>query len=263
MPYFLLYAAIAGLSLTLVTGPLGALVLWRKMAYFGDTLAHGAMLGVAIGVAFKLNLNLAIILCCLFLAGALTLLQQTSKLALDTLLGILAPSSLALSLVLLSFMPNIQADLLLAYLFGDLLAITKTEVWLISASSLLVLILVVCFWRNLLNFCIDADLAKAEGLNIARLQLGLMLLIALVIAIAMKVVGVLLITALLVIPAACAKNLSKTPEQMAIAASVIGNICVIVGLWLSWHFDTPAGPSVVTAASGIFFLSLIFKLLKK
>jgi len=260
MPSFMLYALIAGISLTSVTGALGSIVLWRKMAYFGDTLAHASMLGVALGVLLKINLNLAIILCCLFIALVLAIFKHSSKLPFDSILGILSPASLALSLVLLSFMADVRIDVVFGYLFGDLLAITKTELIIISISCALVLLLIVYFWHKFLAICIDEQLAKAEGLAVNKLQLILMLLIALIIALSMKAVGVLLITALLIIPPASAKNLAKTPEQMAILASIIGYCCIGLGLLMSWYFDTPAGPSVVTCAFSIFLLSLVIKL---
>jgi len=263
MPDFMIFALIAGISLTLVAGPLGSLVLWRKMAYFGDTLSHAAMLGIAGGVLLQLNLHLAILCCCLLCAAVLALIQPKSQLAFDTLLGILSPSALALSLVMLSFMPDIRADMLIGYLFGDLLAITKNEVVLISICASLVLIMIISLWNKLIAVCIDRELAQAEGLAISHLQLILMLLIAVIIAVAMKVVGVLLITALLVIPAATAKNFSKTPEQMAVLASIIGNLCVGLGLITSWYFDTPAGPSVVSCAFAIFVMSLSFKIIQR
>jgi len=260
MPSFMLYALIAGLSLTSVTGALGSLVLWRKMAYFGDTLSHASMLGIALGVLFNINLNIAIILCCLIIALVLAMFKNSSKLPFDSILGILSPSSLALSLVLLSFMPDIRIDVLFGYLFGDLLAINKFEVIIIGISCLIVLMFIIFYWRKFLAICIDEQLAKAEGLHVNKLQLILMLLIALIIALAMKAVGVLLITALLIIPAASAKNLAKNPEQMAVLASVIGYFCIGLGLLMSWYYDTPAGPSVVTSAFGIFLISLIVKL---
>ena len=186
-------------------------------------------------------------------------MQQQQSLAADTLLGIMAHSSLAVGLVTLSFMPSVRVDLM-GYLFGDLLAVSFNEVLLIVLGSILVLGLLGYFWRNLLALTVDEELAKVEGLPVTQLRLVLMLLIAVVIAVAMKVVGVLLITSLLIIPAATAQKLARSPEQMALMASVIGVFSVLGGLSMSWHLDTPAGPSIVVCAALCFVLSLLIRL---
>lgn len=255
MPDFLLNALLAGLALALVAGPLGSFVVWRRMAYFGDTLAHAALLGVAVGLLLDVSPTLAVIVGCVLLAVLLVTLQQRQPLAADTLLGILAPSTLSLGLVVLSFNREVRIDLL-GYLFGDLLAIGPSDLMWIVAGSALVLACLLALWRQLLAVTVHEELAQVEGLPVAGLRLALVLLIALVIAVAMKIVGVLLITSLLIIPAAAAQRHSRTPEQMAIGASLLGMLAVGGGLSLSWFEDTPAGPSVVVCAASLFLLSL-------
>ena len=254
MADFLIYALVSGIALALVAGPLGSFVVWRRMAYFGDTLSHSALFGVALGLLFEVSPSLMVLAVCLLLALFMVLIQQKQPLASDTLLGIMAHSSLAVGLVTLSFMPNVRVDLM-GYLFGDLLAISTTEMQLMVAGSLVVLALLAYFWRSLLALTVDEELARVEGLPVAGLRLVLMLLIALVIAVAMKVVGVLLITSLLIIPAASAQKHAKSPEQMALIASLIGVGSVLGGLWMSWNLDTPAGPSIVVCAAACFILS--------
>jgi zinc transport system permease protein len=255
MPDFLLNALLAGLTLALVAGPLGSFVVWRRMAYFGDTLAHAALLGLALGLLLEINPTLAVTFGCLLLAVLLVRLQQRQPLAADTLLGILAPTSLALGLVVLSFMRDVRIDLM-GYLFGDLLAVSSTDLlWIIGGSALVLLALVI-LWRPLLAITVHEELARVEGLPVAALRMALMLLIAIVIAVAMKIVGVLLITSLLIIPAAAAQRHARTPEQMAIGASLLGLLAVSAGLALSWFKDTPAGPSIVVCAAAGFALSL-------
>ncbi|HHJ4328330.1 TPA: zinc ABC transporter permease subunit ZnuB [Klebsiella pneumoniae] len=255
MPDFLFYALLAGLALALVAGPLGAFVVWRRLAYFGETLSHAALLGVALGVLLELDPTLAAAFACLLLALLLSLLQGRLKLAADSLLGILAPSTLALGLVLLSLMDNVRVDLL-GYLFGDLLAVGPADLpWLLGGCAL-VLGALLLLWRPLLAICVHEELARVEGLPVAALRLALMLLIALLVALAMKIVGVLLITALLIIPAATAQRHARSPEQMAIAASALGMLAVLGGLALSWYRDTPAGPSIVLCAGLLFLLGL-------
>ena len=253
MADFLLNALLAGLALALVAGPLGSFVVWRRMAYFGETLSHAALLGVALGLWLAISPTLAVIAGCLLLALALLALQGRQTLATDTLLGILAPTTLALGLVTMSLL-EVRVDLM-AYLFGDLLAISRDDLSWVLGGSALVLLTLVPLWRPLLAITVHEELARVEGLPVAGLRLALMLLIALVIALAMKIVGVLLITSLLIIPAAAAQRHARTPEQMAIGASLIGLLAVSAGLSLSWFQDTPAGPSIVVSAAALFLLS--------
>ncbi len=256
MPDFLLHALLAGLALALVAGPLGSFVVWRRMAYFGDTLSHSALLGVALGLLLDISPTLAVTLGCVLLAVLLVTLQQRQPLASDTLLGILAHSSLSLGLVTLSFMPEVRIDLM-SYLFGDLLAVSRSDLYWILAGSAAVLLALALLWRPLLAITVHEELARVEGLPVAAIRLGLMLLIAVVIAVAMKIVGVLLITSLLIIPAAAAQRHARTPEQMAGGASVLGLLAVCGGLTLSWFKDTPAGPSIVVCAAALFLLSFV------
>ena len=251
---FLLPALAAGIGIAILAGPLGSFVVWRKMAYFGDTLSHASLLGIALGFLFDINLNLALIICCLVLAVILVGLQKQKYVATDTLLGILAHSALSLGLVAVSFLDHVRIDLM-AYLFGDLLAVTTTDLLWIYGGGLLVLIALFSLWRPLLSMTINEDMAQVEGVNVDLMRLLLMLMVGMVIAVAMKFVGALIITSLLIIPAATARRFSHSPEFMAGLASAIGAVAVVIGLAMSWHYDTPAGPSVVVAAAGMFMLS--------
>ncbi|MGI1670746.1 MAG: zinc ABC transporter permease subunit ZnuB [Neptuniibacter sp.] len=252
MADFLLFALLGGLGVALVAGPLGSFVVWRRMAYFGDTLAHSALLGVSIGFLMDINLNLAVIICCVGLSLALVAMQKQRLVATDTLLGIMAHSALSLGLVAVAVL-DIRVDLM-AYLFGDLLAIGTEDLLWIYLGGALVLLLLKLLWQPLLAITINEDLAQVEGVNVPLIRLILMLLIAVVIAIAMKIVGLLLITSLLIIPAASARRLARTPEQMAFGAAAVGCLSVLGGLTLSWHFDTPTGPSVVVMSLCLFIL---------
>ncbi|WP_091812588.1 zinc ABC transporter permease subunit ZnuB [Marinobacter mobilis] len=247
-------ALIGGLGVALVAGPLGCFVVWRRMAYFGDTLAHSALLGIALGFLFQLPLNLAIAGTCVSLAVVLVMLARSRTLATDTLLGILAHSALAIGLVTLSFMPEVRIDLS-GYLFGDLLAISRDDLAWIYGGAAVILVLLQRLWRGLLMATIHEELARVEGFPVERLRLVLMLMFSLVIAVAMKIVGVLLITALLIIPAATARRLATTPERMVLLAMGIGMVAISGGLGLSWFADSPAGPSVVVAAFTMFLLT--------
>ncbi len=253
MADFLFRALLGGVGVALIAGPLGSFMVWRRMAYFGDTLAHSALLGIALGILFDINLNLAVVLCCALLALLLVSLQRQRFIATDTLLGIMAHSSLSLGLVAVSFLPDVRVDLM-SYLFGDLLAISREDLVWIYGGGVLVVALLVSLWTPLLAYTVNEDLARVEGVPVNLVRLALMLLVAIVIAVAMKIVGVLLITSLLIIPAAAARRLSHTPEQMALFASLIGCVAVCLGLFGSYQWDTPAGPSVVVSAALLFTL---------
>ncbi|HET8800297.1 MAG TPA: iron chelate uptake ABC transporter family permease subunit [Marinobacter sp.] len=246
-------ALIGGLGVALVAGPLGCFVVWRRMAYFGDTLAHSALLGITLSFLISVPLNVGVIVICVVLAVALMVFARSRTLATDTVLGILSHSALAIGLVTLSFMPNVRVDLT-GLLFGDLLAMNRNDLIWIYGGAVLILALLATLWRGLLMSTIHEELARVEGIPVERLRLVLMLMLSLVIAVAMKMVGVLLITALLIIPAATARRLARTPEQMVFLAMGFGFVAVSGGLSLSWTLDSPAGPSVVVTAFLTFLL---------
>ncbi|WP_299687139.1 zinc ABC transporter permease subunit ZnuB [uncultured Vibrio sp.] len=255
---FLLPSILAGLGIALIAGPLGSFVVWRKMAYFGDTLAHASLMGLALGFLFNINLYFALLICCLMLAVLLVTLQKQKLVATDTLLGILAHSALSLGLVAVSFLDNVRIDLM-SYLFGDLLAVSPTDLVFIYAGAAVIGLVLAIFWRPLLSTTVNEDLAAVDGINIDLMRLILMLLVGIVIAVGMKFVGALIMTSLLIIPAATARKFANTPEQMAFLASIIGSLAVCGGLSLSWFYDTPAGPSVVISATAMFMLSQMVK----
>ena len=253
MTDLLLNALFAGLLLAVLCGPLGALVTWQRMAHYGDTLAHSALLGLALGLALQVNLQYSVLITCLLIASILFALQWWRDIALDSLLGILSHSSLALGLVCLSFLDGQQLDLN-AFLFGDLLAIVRDDLISLSIICTLVIALLMRYWPALVAITAHAELAEIEGLPVKRLRLLLMLMVAATVAVAMKIVGVLLITAMLIIPASAAGRFARSPEQAAALAMLCGAIAVISGLAGAWYWDTPAGPSIVLGAGGLFVL---------
>ncbi len=248
-------AIVAGIGLAFVTGPLGCFVVWRRMAYFGDTMAHSALLGVAISILLSINMTLGVFAVAAMVAGALLLLQRQNTLSTDALLGILSHSSLAVGLVLVGFLTQVRIDLM-GFLFGDILAVSMDDIVIIYAGGAAILALLAFNWRPLLAATVSPELAEAEGLNPEISRILLMLLMASVIAIAMKLVGVLLITSLLIIPAATARRLSPTPEIMALVAAGLGAASVVGGLYGSLTWDTASGPSIVVTALLIFLISL-------
>ncbi|NVK37628.1 MAG: metal ABC transporter permease [Gammaproteobacteria bacterium] len=251
---WLLDSLLAGWLLSLMSGPLGSFIVWRRMAYFGDTLAHSALLGITLGFVFEVQLNVAIVLCAVFVALILASLQRQHFIPSDTLLGLMAHTTLAAGLVTLSLVDNVRIDIN-AYLFGDLLAVDRHDLITMAIGSALVLLALSRMWKGLLAASVSEELAQVEGYQVARLRLLFMVLLAVVIAGAMKLVGVLLITALLIIPAAAARPFSYGPKQMAALATIISMLAVAMGLGLSYYFDTPAGPSIVLTSALFFLLS--------
>ena len=253
---FLVRAGLAGLGLACATGPLGSLVVWRRMAYFGDATAHAAILGVALALATGLPVVAGTLVVALAMAVTVATLAARGW-AMDTTLGVLAHAALALGLVAVSFLPSVRGDLS-ALLFGDILAVSRGDLALIWGGSALVVGLLKWRWQALVTATVSEDLAHASGLNPDRERLVLTLALAVVVALALKIVGALLIAAMLIIPAAAARGLARSPEAMALLAVVIGAGASLLGLQLSLWQDTPAGPSIIVAAAAIFALSVVF-----
>ncbi|MGI9509351.1 MAG: metal ABC transporter permease [Geminicoccaceae bacterium] len=247
---FLVRALLAGIGVALIAGPLGCFVVWRRMAYFGDASAHAALLGVALALASELPVLIGVLVVTLSMAAG-TAALASGRYAMDTVLGVAAHAALAAGLVALALIDDIRVDLM-AYLFGDILAVSVTDVAVIWGGTLAVGLLLPFFWRPLLNATLNEELAFAEGSHPGRYRLLLGLLLAFLIALAMKIVGVLLITAMLIIPAAAARPLARTPESMAVLAAAIGSVAVVAGLRASLTFDTPTGPSIAVAATAGF-----------
>ena len=253
---FFIRAVVGGTGVALLAGPLGCFIVWRRLAYFGDTLSHSALLGVAMALLLNMNITLTVFVISVAVSMLLILLQRRASLSSDALLGLLAHATLAVGLVVLAFMTWVRVDLM-GFLFGDILAITAGDIAIIWGGGLVVLTLVSFIWKPLLASTVSYEIAVAEGLRPDLANFLFMVLMAGVIAISMKIVGVLLITALLIIPAATARRFSGNPEIMAVMASILGAASVWLGLEGSLKWDTPAGPSIVVAALAFFIISVL------
>ena len=253
---FFVRALLAGIGLALVTGPAGCFVVWRRLAYFGETIAHSALLGVALAILAGINLVIGIFVTASAVVLVMFYLERRDTLPTDTLLGLLAHGGLALGLVILSFFPNMRLDLQ-ALLFGDILAVSRVDLVVIWAGGAVALGILGWIWRPLLAATVNADLAAVAGLRPERARLAFGILVAAAIAVAIKIVGVLLIVALLVIPAATVRRFASSPEKMAAGAAVAGVVAVAGGLFASARFDTPSGPSIVVAALALFAVTRI------
>lgn len=256
---FVLYALAAGIALALVVGPLGSVVVWRRMAYFGDTLAHAALLGVALAVAADQLPMAGVTIIGVLIAIVLFWLEKQRELSTDTLLGILSHSALALGLIVLSVIQSQGFNInLMSYLFGDLLAVDRSDLVLMYVSVAIILLVFSRILSPLISMSVNEELARVDGVAVEKIRFVFMILLALVIAIALKVVGILLITALLIIPAATARLFSKSPKQMVLMSVLMAIVAVVLGLYSSLNWDFPTGPAIVVSSSLLFFLSRIF-----
>ena len=251
MDDFLIRALVAGFGVALICGPLGAFVVWRRMAFFGSTLAHSAILGVTLGYALHFDMTLGMFIVSVALAGALYLAEKRKTLATDTLLGVLAHATLAAGIVFLAFLDTLRTDLL-SLLFGDILSVTAADLYWIYGGGTVCMAVLLWLWRPLLAMTVHEEMARVEGVNTLLARFLFMLLLAVVVAVSLKIVGILLITSLLVIPAATARHLSRTPEQMAALASLIGCIAVGGGMAESYLWDLPSGAAIVLTATAMF-----------
>lgn len=254
-------AALAGVGVAIATAPLGCFVVWRRMAYFGDATAHAAILGVALSLTLSTSIFAGVLVVALLMALAVSSLSGKGY-AVDTLLGVLAHSALAFGLVAVSFLQGIRIDLM-AYLFGDVLAVTRADLLVIWGGAASVLALTLWRWSALLTSTLNPDLAYASSIDPKREQLILTIALALVVAVAIKVVGALLIGALLIIPAATARPFARTPEAMAVMAAVLGSASALLGLWAAFQFDTPTGPTIVCIAAVLFASSNAIALVRR
>ena len=252
---FFTRAIIAGLATAALMGPIGCFIIWRRMSFFGDTLSHSALLGVGLGLLIHTNQTITVFVVALLIAATLYLLRGRANLSSDASLGILSHGALALGLLMVSFLPPSQIDFTSIF-FGDILATSTQDIYIILGGLVVGLVILKFIWHPLLIATVNQDIAKAEMQNINRAEFIFTLLLTMVIALSLKIVGVLLISALLIIPAASARQLAKAPEMMAVFASIFGCLSVMGGLWGSLEFDLPSGPAIVTMALIIFCISL-------
>ena len=255
---YLTRALLAGLGIALIAGPIGSIMVWRRLSYFGDTLAHSTLLGVCFTYLLNVNIYLGLIIMCSLVTCSLMLFLSRSALASDTVLGILSHSTLALGLILASNIPGMRTDIS-SYLYGDILAIRLDEVIGIYILAALVMMTLIKIWRPTLSISVHEDLAVVEGVAVGQIKFVLMLLIAVVFAVAMKLVGALLITALVIIPASCARQMARNPESMAVIGSVVAMLAVGGGLFCSSIYDWPAGPGIICVATSFFVTVFVIK----
>ena len=251
---FLTRAALAGVGTALAAAPLGCFLVWRRMAFFADAAAHAAILGVALSLVSELPLRLGVLASALAMAVGLALLARGGRPA-DAVLAVLSHGALAVGLVAVALVPGLNVDLE-AYLFGDILTTSRVDLAVIWGGAMAVALLLAWRWQALLTATLNPDLAHAAGIDPSRERLVLTLALSLVVAVAIEVVGALLISALMVIPAAAARPLARTPEAMVAVAAALGVASALGGIAASWWLNAPTGPAIVCVAAATFAATL-------
>ncbi|HKZ96488.1 MAG TPA: metal ABC transporter permease [Hyphomicrobiaceae bacterium] len=252
---FLARALAAGIGLAIVAAPFGCIVVWNRMAYFGEAVAQAGLLGVALGLMLAANQTLAVILVTLAVAGLLILGSRQSVLPMDSILGLTHHGALALGVIAMSMLRGPPVDLM-GYLFGDIFAVTDEDLYWVFGGGAVVLAVVARLWQPLLRIAVHDEIAAAEGVGRERVKAAFIVLLALFVAIAIKIVGVLLVIAFLIVPAVAARPLAATPERMALLAGLFAIASVLAGIGLSVGVDAPGGPSIVLVMAIIAGLSL-------
>ena len=258
---FIIRGILAGIAVALISGLVGCFVVWRRMSYYGESIAHSSLLGVGLGILLGIGINFGIIITCLIFGILFLWLQHSKILSTDTLLGVLAHLALAIGVIVIS-LNKIKIDIH-AFLFGDILTVSTNDLWGMYLGVFIAIILICVNWSSLLLVTIDEDLAKAEGISPLHINLLLTTVLTIVVAISLQIIGLLLITAMLIIPAATSRRLVNSPEMMALVATLIGIFSVIFGVFLSVEIDAPSGPSIVVVSAAIFFLSPILAIFLK
>lgn len=253
---FLLRALAAGFGLAIVAAPLGAVLVWSRMAYFGETVAQASLVGVALGLMLHVDVTASIMLTTLAIAALLILLGRQKIVPLDAILGLTHHGTLALGVVTAALLAGPSVDLM-GYLFGDVFAVTATDLIWIYGGGAFVLVAMAVLWQPLLRLAVHEELAMAEGVPRGQVRAAFIILLALTIAIAIKIVGILLAIAFLIVPVVAARPLSRTPEQLVTIAALTGVASVAGGLTLSSSLDAPGGPAIVLCMAILAGLSLL------
>ncbi|MCW8039177.1 MULTISPECIES: zinc ABC transporter permease subunit ZnuB [Acinetobacter] len=257
----LLPAWIMGTLLVFLTAPLGCLMLWRRMSFFADTMAHGTLLGVAIAGALALPLWVGVTLLAIMLVGILWILHDP-RLPNDALLALCSATLLCSGLLLIQHLPELRPELL-SYLFGDLLTISWSDLPVFSLVIIGALAILYKYWQAQIQIAIDPDIAVSEGINAKWQRLIFMLLLALFTVLALRAVGSLLMGALLVIPALTARLMANSPKQMVLWSFVFAQIGISVGLWSSAGLNVSTGLSIVLTMSILFAVIFAVQKIKK
>lgn len=257
---FMERALAAGVVLAFLLALLGVFVVLRNMAFFSDGIAHASLAGVAVGIIFSVNPLLTAIVVSAVFAAIIYYLQKRYKLSGDTAIGILFTSGMALGVLLISTQPGYQPELM-SFLFGNILAITNTELIVIAGVSLLIAALVFIYLKTLILISLDEETAKISGVRVGGFQLLANIILAVAVVLGIKVFGIILVSALLIIPVATAKLFSRSFKKLVIISVVLSEIIVLSGIIFSYYFDLPTGPTIVLTGTVLFVLAALLNAL--
>ncbi len=252
---FLIRSILAGMMMVSIAAPIGCLMVWQRLAFLSDTLGHAAVMGVGLGLLLQFPPMVGVLAVVLLIVVSLSQVVNFNNALSETTLAIISHTGLAAGLILLGVLPSDMVSIE-AILFGDLLAVTLTDLGMIFITSLVLVILLLQHWRSFVAISVSREIAQAEGIQVRKVQLLLYLMIALLVAVMMKVMGVLLIAAMLVIPTSSARVLSGSPERMVIISAIYGMLALAGGIFSSFRFDWQAGPSIVLSATSLLLVTL-------
>jgi zinc transport system permease protein len=262
MSDYLINALLAGFGLSLVLGPIGCFVVWRRIAFIGDTLSHAAIAGVALAMLMDIVPFWGILAIALFVGFLLAYLREQQWLPIDTWLAILAHSLLAVGLVIFALAGGGLVDLQ-SYLFGDILTVSHSDLRLLYVGLALIGGVFILVWKPLVAITINPDLAAVEGIKVRLYEMIFMVMVALLVALGVRVVGALLLTAMMIVPAATAGTFARNPTQMVLGSIGLGILSVGLGVFGSVEIDVPTAPFIVVSALSLFLLLQGYKIARR
>ena len=254
---FMQRALLAATFAALVCSVVGVFVVLRGMAFMGDAVAHSSLAGMSVAYLFGGSIFWGAFAWALPASLAITFISRRANLRLDTAIGIIFASGFAVGIILMSQVNNYTADLF-GLLFGNVLGVSWGEILLIGLVSGGVLLVIAAFYKELLFTAYDATMSAASGIPVRFIQYLLPLLVGVTTVASLKAVGIVLVLALLVTPAATAALVARRLPGILAFSVLAGLIPTVAGLYLSFHADLPTGPSIVVVASGLFLAAMIF-----
>lgn len=249
-------ALLTGVLLAIPCAVLAFFVVLRRMAFIGVGISHAAVGGVALGVVLGLPPVATAAVFSVGVAWVIGWISGRGQISEDTAIGVFFPTAMALGVALISFTPGYLPDLM-AYLFGNILSVRPADLWLFGALAAIALALLAGLFKELLFWGVDEEGARAAGLPTSLLRYLLLTVLAVTIVAAMKLVGTVLISAFLVIPAATGQAVASTMRGMLAISVTSAVLSVVGGLWLSWLWDLPSGASIVLLSALLFFTALM------
>jgi zinc transport system permease protein len=259
---FMQRALLAGIVLAVLLALLGTFVVLRRMAFFSDGIAHASLAGVAAGILLAMNPLIAALLASALFAILIYILEKRYQITSDAAIGMLFTSGLALGVILLSLKSGYQPELV-SFLFGNILSITPGEMWLTVIGGAVIIVVSLTFFKSLILFSLDSEMAYLQGVKTNLLQPALYVGLAMSVVLGIKVLGIILVSALLIIPVTTAKLFSKSFKMLVVTNVFLALVTVLTGIVLSYYLDLPTGPTIVLTGTVIFIACALYSGLTK